>query len=131
MKRDPYVTTEREPVERVAQLMRDFNVGFVPVVDDHAARRVRGVITERDLVVRHLAAGCPAGHTAAEVMTRYPWGTVGPDDEIEDALYRMQRAGVSQALVVDDEQCLLGTVAFDDLLTRVSSPRKVDELTRC
>jgi CBS domain-containing protein len=123
MQRDPYVATEDEPVERVARLMRDYNVGFVPVVDDRAGMRLRGVITERDLVVRHLAAGSPGRHTAREVMTRYPWGTVGPDDEIEDALYRMQRAGVSRALVVGDEQRLLGIVAFDDLLTRLSSPR--------
>lgn len=118
MERQPYVVTAADPVAQVARTMRDFNLGLVPVVDDRGGMRVRGVITERDLVVRHVAAGCPPRQRAQDVMTRYAWATLRPDDGIEDALARMQGADVQQALVTGDEERLLGIVSARDLRAR-------------
>jgi len=49
---EPRVVTGSDPVSHVARLMRDFDIGMVPVVDDAAHRHARGVITDRDIVVR-------------------------------------------------------------------------------
>ena len=52
MTENPECVTENDTVERAAQLMRDLNVGLIPVVDD--ARSLRGVITDLDIAMRHV-----------------------------------------------------------------------------
>ncbi len=57
MTRNPDVLTPDEPVSRAAQLMRDRNVGIVPVVEDKSSMKLCGVITDRDIAIRHVAEG--------------------------------------------------------------------------
>jgi hypothetical protein len=49
--------------------MRDLDVGFVPIVNKRDAMKLEGVITDRDITVRHVAA-------RSSRVTRDPWGNV-------------------------------------------------------
>ena len=61
----PEVVTSKDPVSRAAAIMRDRDVGVVPVVRDTSSMVLEGVIRDRDLAVRHVADkhtnDCPVG----------------------------------------------------------------------
>jgi CBS domain-containing protein len=54
---DPTVVARDETISRAARLMKTLDVGMLPVVDDAEHRRLVGVLTDRDIVVRCLAEG--------------------------------------------------------------------------
>jgi CBS domain-containing protein len=110
---------------KVAALMRDQNVGIVPIVDSE--RRVLGVITDRDIVVRVDAnAASPAEVTAGEVMTTDPV-TVRPEDDLHDVIDRMGEEGLQRVLVVDDGLRLVGIISISDLAQRTDLPERVQD----
>lgn len=98
-----------------ARRMREGPVGCVVVM---SGGTVQGIVTDRDLAVRGLAAEVSAAAPVSEVMTA-PVRTVRADDDLDVAYQVMHRAGVRRLPVV--EGCrLIGLVALDDLLMDVS-----------
>jgi CBS domain-containing protein len=109
----------------VAAIMRDQNVGIVPIVD--GTRRILGVITDRDIVVRVDAnATSPAEVQAAGVMTSSPV-TVRPQDDLHDVIDRMGDEGLQRVLVADDAGRLVGIISVSDLAQRTDLPERVQD----
>ncbi len=101
---------------QAAALMREHHVGAL-VVTSHAADgpHVRGIVTDRDLVIEVLARGIdPAGVGVGEVASRHV-ASVDEDDDLVVAIATMQSAGVRRLLVTDAERRLVGVVSLDDL----------------
>lgn len=113
---NPRVVTPDEPLVRVAEIMRDYDVGVVPVVADRTTMRIVGVITDRDIVIRHVAKciyhDCPAG----EVMSEDVLHTVEPDDDLETVMTLMRIEKVRRVLVVAPNGRLLGIISQADIL---------------
>jgi CBS domain-containing protein len=125
MTENPEILTENDPIERAAQLMRDLDVGIIPVVDDVSSRRLRGVITDRDIAVRHVAEGHERGECrVGEAMTRDNLITVSPDDDDRTIMSRMKEGQVRRVPVVDNER-LVGIVAQADLALEADQPDAV------
>jgi hypothetical protein len=57
MTSNPECLTREDSLQRAAQLMRDLDVGSIPVVDDRSSMLLVGVITDRDITVSHVAEG--------------------------------------------------------------------------
>ncbi len=71
MTKDPFCCVPTDSAQRVAQLMRDRDVGAVPICESHEAKRLIGIVTDRDRALRIVAAGCdPKSTCARDVMTR-------------------------------------------------------------
>ncbi|UKY47906.1 CBS domain-containing protein [Streptomyces inhibens] len=104
-----------------AQRMRECTVGCVVVA---SGETIQGVVTDRDLTVRGLAAEASATTPVSDVMTA-PAITVRADDDVDEAYHTMRRAGVRRLPVVEGRR-LTGLVALDDLLLDVS--RRIGEL---
>ena len=95
----------------VARLMKQEDVGSVPVVD---GERLVGVVTDRDIVVRGIADGSdPHAIKAGDIASR-DVVTVRPDDDLDSALRLMAQHQVRRLPVVDDGQ-LVGVVAQADV----------------
>jgi CBS domain-containing protein len=93
--------------------MRDERIGLVPIVDE--ADAVQGVITDRDIVTRVVAAGRnPAITRCAEVMSR---GLVycAPHDDAGVAERRMAITRKSRILVLDEGRHCLGVISLSDI----------------
>ncbi|MBU6367001.1 MAG: CBS domain-containing protein [Gemmatimonadetes bacterium] len=119
MTSNPATVTPGDTLQHAAALMRLRGVGMLPVVTDQASRRLVGVLTDRDLVVRHLArANGPTGHVA-DCMTHLPLATVGPEASVEALADLMVRHQVRRLPVVDTHGALLGVVAQADLAIHV------------
>jgi CBS domain-containing protein len=109
----------------VAAIMRDQNVGIVPIVDD--SRRILGVITDRDIVVRVDANATSAAEVkAADVMTTNPV-TVRPQDDLHDVIDRMGEEGLQRVLVANEASRLVGIISVSDLAQRTDLPERVQD----
>jgi CBS domain-containing protein len=98
-----------------AQLMREANVGILPVVEDG---QVCGVITDRDLVVRALAVGADLTSTpVGECATGDPV-VAHPDWSLDQAMDAMARAQIGRLPVIDDDNTLAGMVTLGSLALR-------------
>src|SRR5262249_24619235 len=106
-----------ETVLDSARLMRDRQVGTVIVVDD---MRPVGILTDRDLTVRGLAAGLRPGATRVrEVMPPSPT-TIGEDETIETAVGYMRAGRFRRLPVVGRDGRVIGILALDDVLELVA-----------
>ena len=119
--------------EQVAVLMRNHNVGSVPVVESLASLTLVGIVTDRDLTIKVLAEGRDPRHaTVAEVMTPRPI-TCHPEDQISRALETMARHQVRRLPVVDHGK-VVGIIAQADIATRLNAPADtaalVEEISR-
>lgn len=129
MSAQPVAVTPGDPLLRAAVAMRDLDVGMVPVVDSREAMRPVGVITDRDIVLRHVAAGHHHPCTCAQVMSRPPLVSVPSDATLAEVMRRMAVHHVRRVLVVDGER-LVGVVSAADILARERrvAPELVDRV---
>ncbi|MFB4264427.1 CBS domain-containing protein [Nonomuraea sp. GTA35] len=100
-----------ETLDRAAQMMRNNDVGALPVCgpDD----RVTGIITDRDIVVKCVAAGHdPAQVTAGDLATGLVW--VPAEATVEDALARMEEHQIKRLPVMDNGR-IVGMISEADL----------------
>ena len=103
-----------QPLDKVAMLMKDYDIGCVAV---GCKDRLDGVITDRDIVCRAVAGGKPLkGMTAADVMTRNPV-TCRDDDTVRQAAAIMERSQIRRLPVLDYEGRLVGMVSMGDIST--------------
>ncbi|MFJ9642232.1 CBS domain-containing protein [Streptomyces sp. NPDC004244] len=107
----PVTTAVQVSVAEAARRMRDQDIGDVLVVDDG---HLKGVVTDRDLVVRVLAEGRePEKTTVAEVCSGV-LVTVAPDDDIDKAVDLM-RTHALRRLPVTEKDRPVGIVSLGDL----------------
>lgn len=126
MTENPECVTEGDTVEHAAQLMRQLNVGMIPVVDDSTSRRLRGVITDRDIATRHVAEGHDNGQCrVSDEMSSGELYTVTPDDEDSTIMARMKEGQVRRIPVVDNDR-IVGIVAQADLAVDLPNSEAVE-----
>lgn len=101
-----------DDVRHAAGLMKARDVGFLPVCSDE--RKVVGVLTDRDIVVRCLAEDRPSTTPVRDVMTR-EIVACRPEDDLKIAELYMARHGRTRILCLGKHQYLLGVVSLSDL----------------
>lgn len=128
MTKEPTCCTADDSVTRAAEIMRDEDVGAVPVVEEATSRKLIGIVTDRDLVLGVLAAGKEAkGVKVEDVMSRNPV-TCRPDDNLQNALDRMSQHQVRRIPVVDGKGALVGIISQADIATRTDLPEKTADV---
>jgi CBS domain-containing protein len=119
-----------EPVTAAAAIMADYNVGLVPVVRDFEEMRLEGVITDRDIAVRHVAPRHGEGCVVRDHMTNDHLDVVRASDHVHDVIGRMRHDQLRRVLVIDAERRLVGIIAQADIARRVGpiEPVLVEQL---
>jgi CBS domain-containing protein len=103
---------EHDTLDAAARMMRDLNVGALPICGDDD--RLRGIITDRDIVVKCIAENCdPRGMTADRLAQGKPV-TVDADADINDVLNVMEENRIRRLPVVQDRR-LVGMISESDL----------------
>ncbi|MCC9608334.1 CBS domain-containing protein [Blastopirellula sp. JC732] len=116
--REVDVISPDESAQAAAQRMNSRKVGTLVVVDSRGLPI--GIVTDRDLTVRVLAAGKDGATTPISEVFRGPLKTVHEDTSVEETI-RAMRAGPYRRLpVVGDRGELVGLVSLDDVLELVS-----------
>jgi CBS domain-containing protein len=114
MTEDPQVVTPDATLAEVAKLMKESDVGIIPVVAAEDNRRLKGVITDRDIAIRAVAQGKDGKTKVSECMTE-DVETVNKNDPVRQVLELMQREQVRRVPVTDREGRLVGIIAQADL----------------
>lgn len=112
MTTDPQTIDSSASVEDAARLMRDGDVGSLPVVDDG---KLTGVVTDRDITVRAVAAGKDARTTKVGDVLSQDLVTIDPQQELDEALRLMARHQVRRLPVVEEDGKLVGIIAQADV----------------
>ncbi|RPI16169.1 MAG: CBS domain-containing protein [Lysobacterales bacterium] len=110
------------PLADVARMMRDEDIGSVPVAE---GERLIGMVTDRDIVIRCVADGRAEGARARDVMS----GQVHycrEDQAVDDVLKDMGELQVRRLPVVDENMHLVGIVSLGDL-SRTARPAETGE----
>jgi CBS domain-containing protein len=101
-----------EPASLAARLLFRHNIGSVPVCTEDG--RLRGIVTDRDIVMRCVAAeNDPETTPVREIMTR-GLVTVSPTDDVREAARQMAQSQVRRLPVVDSGK-LVGMLALGDM----------------
>jgi len=101
-----------------AQLMREGNVGVLPVVSDG---RLRGIITDRDIVVRGIAEGAVPAVTKVGECASWDIVCARPDSPIEEAMEVMSDCQIGRLPVVNPDNQVIGIVTLSSLALRSSA----------
>lgn len=96
----------------VACLMRDQDIGDVLVLNEDGS--VRGIVTDRDIVVRAVASGCDLGSTCAGDVATQELVKLAPTATIDDAVKLMATHAIRRIPVMDDGTAV-GIVTIGDL----------------
>jgi CBS domain-containing protein len=107
------------------ELMWKGNCGFLPVVD--AAKKVCGVVTDRDICVALGTRNQTAGQVLVEDVVQRKVYACNPEDDIQIALQTMREGHVWRLPVVDLKGLLAGVVSMGDLLLRAQPNRTGSE----
>ena len=112
MTSDPTTVEASSPVAEVARVMKQEDVGSVPIVE---GGRLVGTITDRDITVRVVAEGRdPQSTTVADVASR-DLVTIDPQQNLDEALRLMAQHQVRRLPVVEEDGRLVGIVAQADV----------------
>lgn len=112
MTTDPVTVEPQTSVTAVARMMREENIGAVLVTEGD---QLRGLVSDRDLVVRAVAEGGDPGRTTVANACSEDLVTVGPDDDLALAVHVMREHSVRRVPVVDEGHHAVGIVAIGDL----------------
>ncbi|HEX2359087.1 MAG TPA: CBS domain-containing protein [Solirubrobacterales bacterium] len=105
---------ESESVMDAANKLAEHGIGSMPICGEDD--RLKGMITDRDIVVKVVAQGKdPAGTKVGELAEGKPV-TIGADDSIEEALKVMSEHKVRRLPVIDEQRCV-GIVSQADIAT--------------
>jgi CBS domain-containing protein len=117
-------TAHREMTLReVAQLMREGDMGVMPVVED---QKLIGIVTDRDIVVRAIAEGRDADTKIEDVMTTEIF-SVKADDYAFEAIRLMGDKQVRRIPVINDAGELAGIIAMADIALEMEDEREIAE----
>ncbi|MEV5572317.1 CBS domain-containing protein [Spirillospora sp. NPDC052269] len=114
--------TKSDTLQHAAQLMRQLNVGALPVADETNSERMCGIITDRDIVLKCVAEGLnPADCRASDIIDGTPrW--VASDADIEDVLHEMENHRIRRVPVIENKR-MVGMISEADLAQHLPDDR--------
>lgn len=128
MTRDVKTVTGDTTLAEVAALMRDEDVGSVPIVDE--SRHLEGIVTDRDIVVRGIGrekANVAPGELRARDVATKDVEAVSSRDSISQVLELMGRKQIRRAPVVDENRRLVGMISLGDIASRADYDQELQD----
>jgi CBS domain-containing protein len=116
---------ENETLLDAARKMADMGFGAMPICGED--NRLKGMLTDRDIVVKALAKGKDPGSTRAGELGEGKPVTIGADDSLDEALHTMARYKVRRLPVIDGHD-LVGIIALADVARQLDDDSSKGDL---
>jgi CBS domain-containing protein len=126
MSAEPSTVTPDTPITEAARLMKEHNIGMLPVVESEGSRRLVGVVTDRDITIRHVAEGHLSDCPVREAMTDNV-STCKADENVDRVMSLMAQEQVRRIPIVDERGDLVGVVSQADILLESGDGKKAEE----
>jgi len=114
------------PLQEVAVMLIENDCGAIPVVESKDTGRPVGIVTDRDIALRAVAAGKNALDLRAVDCMTTPCKTVSRDMSLEECVGIMEGNKLRRMVVVDDSGGVCGIVAQADLALKAEDGRVVE-----
>ena len=108
---------ENQSLLEAAKRMEELDVGVLPICGDDD--RVKGMLTDRDIVVKALAQGRDPATTMCGELAQGTVRWTGADASLDEALGMMREHAVKRLIVMDDDKRLSGIITEADVATHV------------
>ena len=123
---EPVCCTPEDTAQKAAKMLRDQNIGSIPVVLDQQSRKLLGIITDRDLCCNIVADGLDARSMKIERFITLNPVTCREGENLEHCEQLMQEHQVRRIPIVDGEGRCIGIVSQADLALR-ERPERVSK----
>jgi CBS domain-containing protein len=130
MTQDPVCCLPTDTVSQAAQLMKDENVGSIPVVEDEQTMKLIGIVTDRDLALQVVAPEWDAETTQVDEVMTYEVITCHADDDLQKAVDAMSKHQLRRLPVVDGDGRIVGIISQADVATQVEKSEEVAEMVK-
>jgi CBS domain-containing protein len=122
---NPSTVHPDDSVRSATKIMRDGQIGFLPVLADGV---VLGVVTDRDVVIRAIAGGFdPQTTPVRDIMSRDPIQLYATDS-VEKALEIMASQAIARLVVTDPSGKMVGVLSCGDLATACKGDNRAGQL---
>ena len=133
MSRNPRTVTAETPIHEAARMMKDENVGILPVVEKGNKGKLVGVVTDRDIAVRCVAKG----HDSSKCMVKEAMSTdvktCLDTDTVDKLMDTMGREQIRRVPIIDERGSLVGVVAQADIVKKADdgkAERTVEKISK-
>lgn len=128
MTKDPAFCQAGDTVAVAGKLMQKHDIGVLPVVENILTGKLVGIVTDRDLAMRVLAAGRDPHTTTIQEIMSHPVVTCSPDDDYGVALNLMERHQLKRIPAVDRFDRVVGMISQADIALRIHDAAKIAEV---
>jgi len=125
----PTCCTSQHTAIEAAELMQREDVGLVPVIADDG-RKLIGVITDRDIVLKVVAAGRDPRSTAVTEVMSTDVVTCLPQESVETVMEQMASRQIRRIPIVDRDGSIVGIVSQADVATRIANPQETGQVVQ-
>ena len=123
----PEMISPAATLDQAAKKMKAVKCGALPVGTEN---KLKGIITDRDIVIRALAEGKnPATEKVGDYMSD-PVFACNEKDTLEDAAEKMQQHKVSRLVVRNHEGKVTGILSFGSILKNDANPKEVASIVK-
>jgi CBS domain-containing protein len=122
---EPNTVTPDTPITEAARIMKDHNIGMLPVVESEGSKRLVGVVTDRDITIRHVAEGHLSDCLVREAMTDNV-STCKADENVDRVMTLMAEEQVRRIPIIDERGDLIGVVSQADILLESGEATKAE-----
>lgn len=123
MTQNIFSVDEQESVIKASQIMRDANVGSVPV---RSGDEIVGIITDRDIVLRNVADNQDVSNTSCKDIMSEQVVTCSPDMDVNEVSNLMAENQIRRIPVVENGK-IIGMVSLGDLATQRTMQNEAEE----
>ncbi|MCI8544921.1 MAG: CBS domain-containing protein [Bacilli bacterium] len=119
MSRDLIIGSINQKVSEIAELMKKYDIGFIPIEQN---KHIIGVVTDRDIICSTFSAELDSEAKIERYMTNNVI-SIDKDDSIENALKVMGQEKVKR-LIVSDHEKVVGILSLSDIITTDTDEKK-------
>lgn len=119
--REVVIIDQESSVSDAAQVMRQYHVGDVIIVNEQYGKNMpTGILTDRDIALEIVAKGADPESVSVRDAMSFELVTVDEDDDLLRVIELMRDNGIRRVPVVDGDQALVGILTVDDILDVLS-----------
>jgi len=125
MTKNPETSQVTDSIMDVASIMKDLNVGFMPVLDGD---NLVGCVTDRDITIRAVAEGMDIQNASIGEIMSTDMHVASPDMNLDEAANIMEEFQIRRLPILDENNRLIGVVSLGDIAVRTKDIEEAGEI---
>lgn len=130
MTKNPVFCLSSDMAVKAAKLMKSANVGSIPIVENGNTQELKGIVTDRDLVMKIVAEGLDAKSTQIQVVMTHKVVTCLADDDLQKVVDIMSDNQLRRIPVINENRKILGMISQADVAIHYDNPEKTATMVK-